>query len=636
MSNIQLFSNNAKTTLNAQLLVGATTMLVAAGGGALFRTIATPNHELITLQRESDGAIEIIRVTTHTVANDTFAVIARSQEGTSALQFEIGDKVQGRWTREAAESVTQGVPFTGTQGTDSIDMQSKRTPASTVGVTGNESVAVGNELTVSANNSVAIGRDIQITAQGVGIGNNIVVSGIGATAIGVNNTAAGNYSIAIGDTVLTSAAGDFGIAIGGSNLQVSAYKAIGIGWDFNNAAPYSIAMGGGKFNSGSYSVSIGNYGTADANYSTGLGAFAYANGVAALAIGAQSSANGLNRMAIGYGATAGNTYAMAVGFNANVTGSQAMAIGYGATAAGNYSVVVGRLSSHAGDYGVAVGPGITGLGYYSVIVGAYGQSAYKSVAIGGRTVIGDDYAIAIGYDADAGGSGAIAIGMASDAGNPYTIAIGMNARGIGGVAGGIVVGYNAYVEDSPYAIGIGSGVYMTGVNRAMGLGFEARPGAFDVAHISHPIVNIADHAGVTFGDARARFRQFAGVEVVLVSKDYDLTDVTPFDGGTLGTKDFWVMPSGVLFYPDEVGIITKAQNTVTVGPTASFGHGGAGTEILNNQAFASGVLGQVGGRGQYASAAPEGVGTVSIAMNGAATATALSGRFFVRGMMVET
>ena len=32
MSNIQLFSNNAKTTLNAQLLVAATTMTVAVGG----------------------------------------------------------------------------------------------------------------------------------------------------------------------------------------------------------------------------------------------------------------------------------------------------------------------------------------------------------------------------------------------------------------------------------------------------------------------------------------------------------------------------------------------------------------------------------------------------------------------------
>ena len=621
MSNIQLFSNNAKTTLAAQLLVGGTTFTVAASGGALFRTVASPNHELITLQRESDGAIEIVRITTHTAANDVFAVVTRAQEGTAALQFEIGDKVQARWTRATAEALTQGVPFTGVPGTSSIDLQAFRTDPATDGVT--------------ANNSVGIGRDVTISSQGVGIGSNINITANEGVAIGDNATVGGAGGIAIGFSGVQANGGQ-SIAIGGSNLQASAYRAMAIGWDFNNAAPYSIAIGGGKFNSGSYSVSIGNYGTADANYSTGLGAFAYANGVNALALGAQTTANGLNRIAIGYGATAGSLYAMAIGKSANVTGSQAMAIGYGATAVGNYATVIGRLSSHAGAYGVALGPGITGLGYYSVIVGAYGTGAYKSVAIGARTVIGDDYAIAIGYDADAGGAGAIAIGMASDAGNEYTIAIGMNARGIGGVIGGIVIGYNAYVEDSPYAIGIGSGVYMSGVNRAMGLGLNARPGAFDVAHIAHPIVNIADHAGVTFGDARSRIRQFAGVEVVLVSKDYDLTDATPFDGGTLGTKDFWVMPSGVLFYPDEAGIITKAQTTVTVGPTASLGHGGAGTEILNNQAFASAVLGQVGGRGQYASAAPEGVGTVSIAMNVAATATLLTGRFFVRGMMVET
>ena len=155
MSNIQLFSNNAKTTLAAQLLVGGTTMTVAASAGALFRTIAAPNYELITLQRESDGAIEIIKVTTHTAANDVFAVIARGEEGTSPLQFEIGDKVQARWTRGSAEALTQGVPFTGVPGTLSIDMQASRSNPATVGVTGNNSVGVGREITVSANNSVA-------------------------------------------------------------------------------------------------------------------------------------------------------------------------------------------------------------------------------------------------------------------------------------------------------------------------------------------------------------------------------------------------------------------------------------------------------------------------------------------------
>ena len=620
MSNIQLFSNNAKTTLAAQLLVGGTTFTVAASGGALFRTVATPNHELITLQRESDGAIEIIRVTTHTAANDVFAVIVRAQEGTSALQFEIGDKVQGRWTRATAEALTQGVPFTGVPGTDSIDLQAFRSNPATVGVT--------------ANNSVGIGRNVTISAQGVGIGSTINITALEGVAIGDNATVGGAGGIAIGFSGV-QANGIQSIAIGGSNLQASNYRAIVIGWDANIAANYAIAIGAGKFNAGVGSVAIGNYGNSPYANSVSIGSFAYTTAAQATALGDNSSA-AINGVAVGQGATTSiGTGGVAVGRSASTTGIVSIAIGNTASAVGARAVVVGYASSHGGDYGVAVGASITGLGQYSVVIGAFGQSAFKSIAIGGRTLIGDDYAIAIGYDADAGGSGSIAIGIESDAGNAYGIAIGQLARAVFGY-GTIALGYNCYVGDSPYAIGIGVGVYMDGVDRAMGLGFQARPGAFDVAHIAHPIVNIADHAGVTFGDARARFRQFAGVEVVLTSKDYDLTDVTPFDGGTLGTKDFWVMPAGVLFYPDEAGIITKAQTAVTVGPTASLGHGGAGTEILNNQAFASGVLGQIGGRGQYASAAPEGVGTVSIAMNVAATATALTGRFFVRGMMVET
>jgi len=635
MSNIQLFSNNAKTTLAAQLLVGGTTMTVAASAGALFRTVASPNHELITLQRESDGAIEIIKVTTHTAANDVFAVIARAQEGTSALQFEIADKVQSRWTRGSAEAITQGVPFTGTPGAGSIDMQSARSVPATVGVTGINSVAVGNELTISSNNSVAIGKNIQVTAQGVGIGNVCSVTASEGIAIGDNATAGGVGGIAIGFSGV-QANGNQSIAIGGANLVASNYRAIAIGWDFNNAANYSIAIGAGKFNTGAATVAIGNYGFAEYAGGVAIGSYAYTN-FNATAIGEYTNA-AFNGVAVGRNASTTSTGGIAIGRTASSTGTVSIAIGQNASVTNARGTVVGYSSSHSGYYGIAIGASITGLGDYSVVIGAAGASRFKTVAIGPNTVIalGADYAVAIGANADAGGVGGISIGYNADAGNDYGIAIGMNAQGIGGVAGGIVIGYNAYVEDSPYAIGIGSGVYMTGVNRAMGLGLNARPGAFDVAHIAHPIVNIADHAGVTFGDARARIRQFAGVEVVLVSKDYDLTDATPFDGGTLGTKDFWVMPGGVLFYPDEVGIITKAQTAVTTGPTASFGHGGAGTEILSNQLFASGVLGQVGGRGQYASAAPEGVGTVSIAMNGAATATALSGRFFVRGMMVES
>jgi len=634
MSNIQLFSNNAKTTLNAQLLVGATTMVVAAGGGALFRTIAAPNFELITLQRESDAAIEIIKVTTHTVANDTFAVIARSQEGTSALQFEVGDRVQARWTRGSAEAVTQGVPFTGTPGVESIDMQSYRSVPANIGVTGSGSTAVGRELTISANNSVAIGRDIQITSQGVGIGNNLVVSASNGIAIGFNTTAGGAGGIAIGDNA--NANGTDAIAIGGANLQSSNYRSIGIGWDFNVAANYAIAIGGGKFNSGTRSVSIGWYGYADSNYSTSLGAYAYATGAGGTAIGAQSSA-GSYRTAIGYSATAGGTSATAIGSQANANGSSVVAVGADSNITGDYVTSIGNANICSGNYSTLLGYRIQiGAAVQATAVGYFAGGGYRTVAVGVFTVVGNDYAVAIGFAADAGGQGAVSIGYQSEADDYGAVALGYRAVTYNTSRGAIAIGYNATVNNGNYAVAIGYNAIVGSLfDHAIAIGFEARPGATDVAHIAAPIINVADHAGVAFGDAGERLRGFAGVEVVLMSKSYDLTDATPFDGGTLGTKDFWVMPTGAKFYPDEVGIVTDAQNTVTTGPTASFGHGGAGTQILNNQLFASGVLGQAGGRGQYASAAPQGVGTISIAMNGAATATALNGRFFVRGMMVE-
>lgn len=618
MSNIQLFSNNAKTTLAAQLLVGSTTFTVSAGGGALFRTIAAPNHELITLQRESDGAIEIVKVTTHTAANDVFGVVTRAQEGTIALQFEIGDKVQGRWTRGSAEALTQGVPFTGVPGTLSIDLQASRSNPATVGVTGNNSVGIGREVTISSSGSVGIGSTVSITASnGIGIGN-ATVGGSGGIAIGFSGVQAnGNQSI----------------AIGGANLQASNYRAIAIGWDANIAANYAIAIGAGKFNSGTASVAIGNYGYAAYGYSVAIGSYAYATQANATALGNNSSAY-FNGVAVGYNASTLVTGGVAVGRSATSNGTVAIAIGNNASATNARVVVVGYGSSHAGYYGVAIGASITGLGSYSVAVGNAITTAAYTVAVGGKAVVGDIHSIAVGYDAQVTAERGISIGSGSrNVG--YGVTIGHQATAVGSSYGAVVIGYSVNVSNSNRAIAIGYGINITARDHAIALGYEARPGTPDVAHIAAPIVVVADHAGVAFGDAGERLRGFAGVEVVLLSKAYDLTDVTPFDGGTLGTKDFWVMPAGAKFYPDEVGIVTDTQNTVTTGPTASFGHGGAGTEILNNQLFASGVLGQSGGRGQYATAAPQGVGTVSIAMNGAATATALTGRFFVRGMMVE-
>lgn len=89
----QLFKNNATTTLSSSLASGTTSMSV--GSSAAFPNPTGGDNFLCTLIRASDAAIEIISVTA--VAGTTWTIV-RAQEGTTALDFAIGDKVELRVT----------------------------------------------------------------------------------------------------------------------------------------------------------------------------------------------------------------------------------------------------------------------------------------------------------------------------------------------------------------------------------------------------------------------------------------------------------------------------------------------------------------------------------------------------------
>ena len=89
----QLFENNATTTLSSSLASGTTSMSV--GSSAAFPSPTGGDNFLCTLIRASDAAIEIISVTA--VAGTTWTIV-RAQEGTTALNFVAGDKVELRVT----------------------------------------------------------------------------------------------------------------------------------------------------------------------------------------------------------------------------------------------------------------------------------------------------------------------------------------------------------------------------------------------------------------------------------------------------------------------------------------------------------------------------------------------------------
>lgn len=91
-----LYSNNAATTLAAGIASEATSLSVAAGTGAKFPVISGGNHFYATLSNAAETLQEIVKVTARTT--DALTIV-RAQDGTTALAWNIGDKIELRITK---------------------------------------------------------------------------------------------------------------------------------------------------------------------------------------------------------------------------------------------------------------------------------------------------------------------------------------------------------------------------------------------------------------------------------------------------------------------------------------------------------------------------------------------------------
>ena len=90
-----LYTNNATTTLASTITSGATTLSVASGTGIEFPSISNGDFYYVTLSN-ANGLNEIVKVTARSV--DTMTIV-RGQDGTSALAWVAGDKVELRVTK---------------------------------------------------------------------------------------------------------------------------------------------------------------------------------------------------------------------------------------------------------------------------------------------------------------------------------------------------------------------------------------------------------------------------------------------------------------------------------------------------------------------------------------------------------
>jgi hypothetical protein len=88
---IQLFSNNASTTLATPISSGSTSLAVISGTGSLFPALSGGNWFIGTLEHVVSGSVtatEIVKVTAR--SGDTMTIV-RGQENTSPLTWSAGD-----------------------------------------------------------------------------------------------------------------------------------------------------------------------------------------------------------------------------------------------------------------------------------------------------------------------------------------------------------------------------------------------------------------------------------------------------------------------------------------------------------------------------------------------------------------
>lgn len=93
MAGLNLFTNNASTTLASSINSSVTSLTVAAGYGTLFPNPTASQYFYCTLSNTAGTTIEIVKVTAR--STDTFTIV-RAQDGTTASAFNAGDKVELR------------------------------------------------------------------------------------------------------------------------------------------------------------------------------------------------------------------------------------------------------------------------------------------------------------------------------------------------------------------------------------------------------------------------------------------------------------------------------------------------------------------------------------------------------------
>ena len=303
------------------------------------------------------------------------------------------------------------------------------------------------------------------------------------------------------------------------------------------------------------------------------------------------------------------------------TQTNSLALGNGATTANAESLVLGYLAEGNGNEAAAVGRYARGNATEATAMGPRTLvQASRGIALGARSSVytGANASIAAGELSMTYGVAAIAIGATAQGNADNAIAVGVGATASALAEAGVTIGGYAQTRAlDAVAVGYAADATKEG---SIALGAYAETGADNV---------------LVWAALPVAPKLTAGASVAAI---YNTTAAAVITSGALDLKTAQTyeipLPTGVTFFPDEVGIIVTAASTVTVQPTVQFGINGGAQDYLD--AVATTGLDAVRARQRFQTLkTAKGATTLRFEVTVGATATTLTGRIYWRGIAFE-
>ena len=300
---MQLFSNNAKSTLSASITNSATTIPIVAEVMGVMPTPTAPDYYLATLTNAGRTLVEVVKVTGRSANNLT---VVRAQEGTTGLAWGSGDIIEMSVTKGTLERIPQNKAT----GTNSYAMFGALPTANDEALAIGPSAFTGQPSVWIANTPYTYGAIVKDTASDAvffcyaagtthatteptwpATNGQLIADGTCWWLRIESEVAAGiTLSMAIGS--FAKCPSDKGVALG--NHAVAAFKAVSIG-------DYSASLGS--------SVTIGEGATSFAENCLALGPWAVVEpgiGYGNVAVGPYSDVDGSKNRCAAFGADAIN------------------------------------------------------------------------------------------------------------------------------------------------------------------------------------------------------------------------------------------------------------------------------------------------------------------------------------------